>query len=126
MVSINSKAMKTVNESVTAAPTQDELFEMANLSSKRTGLPFMVWISTKEGTQHDVRVEVSKGRKVQPSEWVSVALRPTVRVVGGEMSGHDLTLLKKWIELNRDVIIKYWDGDIEDTQDAIDALKRIH
>ena len=106
---------------------QDELFEMANLSPKRTGLPFMVWISTKEGAQqHDVRVKVSKGRKVQASEWVSVALRPDVHVVGGEMTGHNLALLKKWIELNRAVIIKYWDGDIEDTQDALSALKPIH
>ena|ERR1039458_8780479 len=117
--------MRTFSEFV--EPHSDGLFEMANISSKRTGLPFMVWISTKEGArQHDVRVKVSKGRKAHASEWVSVALRPDVRIVGGEMTGPHFALLKKWIELNRDVIIKYWDGDIEDTQDAIDGLKPIH
>jgi hypothetical protein len=35
-------------------------------------------------------------------------------------------LLREWVELNRDVIIKYWDGDIEYTEDAIAALKPIH
>jgi hypothetical protein len=35
----------------------------ANLSPKRTGLPFVVWISPKAGAAHDVRVTVSKGPK---------------------------------------------------------------
>jgi len=41
------------------------------------------------------------------------------------MTPHDLDLLKKWVGLNRDVIIRYWDGDIEYTEDAIAALKPI-
>ncbi len=38
--------MKTVCEFVTA-PESEGLFEMVNLSPKRTGLPFVVWISQK-------------------------------------------------------------------------------
>ncbi len=109
-----------------AAPEPDNagLFEMANLSSKRTGLPFVVWISPKAGAPHDVRVKVSKGPKAHPSEWISVTVRPDVHVVGGaRMNAHDLGLLRKWIDLNRDVLIKYWDGDIEYTEDAIAALR---
>ena len=122
---INSK-MKTFNEFV-AEPPSDGLFEMANISPKRTGLPFVVWISPKAGAPHDVRVKVSKGPKVQSTDLVSVAIRPDVHVVsGGKMTAHDLALLKKWVELNQDVIIKYWDGDIEYTEDAIAALKAIH
>jgi hypothetical protein len=57
---------------------------------------------------------------------VSVAIRPDIHVVGeGKMTAHDLDLLKKWVGLNRDVIIRYWDGDIEYTEDAIAALKPI-
>jgi hypothetical protein len=41
------------------------------------------------------------------------------------MSPQDLALLKKWIELNYDVIVKYWDGEIEYTEDAIAALKPV-
>ncbi len=101
----------------------EALFEIANLTSKRTGLPFVVWISPKAGALHDVRVKVSKGAIVHSSELVSVAIRPDVRVVGGTMSAHDLTLLKKWIESNRDAIINYWGGEIEDTADAIALMK---
>jgi hypothetical protein len=117
--------MKTLGES-TAAPESEDLFEMANLSPKRTGLPFVVWISPKAGAPHDVRVKVSNGPKVRPSELISVAIRPEVHVVGGgKLSAHELTLLKKWIALNHDVIVKYWDGEIEYTEDAIAALKPI-
>lgn len=117
--------MKTFSESA-AEPQGDGLFEMANISPKRTGLPFVVWISPKAGALHDVRVKVSKGPRVHSSELVSVAIRPDVHVVsGGKMTAHDLDLLKKWVGLNHDVIIKYWDGDIEFTEDAIAALKPI-
>jgi hypothetical protein len=115
--------LKTLGERV-SAPESDGLFEMANLSPKRTGLPFVVWISPKAGAPHDVRVKVSKGPKVNPAELISVALRPDVHVVGpGDMSAHDLALLRKWLALNQDVIIKYWDGEIEYTEDAIAGLK---
>lgn len=118
--------MKTFNEFV-VEPQSDGLFEMANISPKRSGLPFVVWISPKAGAPHDVRVKVSKGPKVHSSELVSVAIRPNIHVVGGgKMTAHDLDLLKKWVDLNRDVVIKYWDGDIEYTEDAIAALKSIH
>jgi hypothetical protein len=116
-------AMKTSIESV-AAPESEGLFEMANLSPKRTGLPFVVWISPGAGAPQDVRVKVSKGPKVHPSGLISVAMRPNVHVAGGgNMSAHDLALLRKWVELNHDVIVKYWDGEIEYTEDAIAALK---
>jgi hypothetical protein len=117
--------MKPSSEFV-AAPQPEGFFEMANLSPKRTGLPFVVWISPKAGAPHDVRVKVSRTPKVHPSELISVAIRPDVHVVGGgNLSAHDLSLLKKWIELNHDVIVKYWDGEIEYTEDAIAQLKSI-
>jgi hypothetical protein len=122
---MGSGPTKTFSEFV-ATPESEGLFEMANLSPKRTGLPFVVWISPKAGAPQDVRVKVSKGPKVNPAELISVAIRPDVHVVGGgEMSAHDLALLRKWLALNQDVIIKYWDGEIEYTEDAIAALKPV-
>jgi hypothetical protein len=125
MVNRNGKAMKTFSEFV-ATPESEGLFEMANLSPKRTGLPFVVWISPKAGAPHDVRVKVSKGPEVQPAELISVAIRPYVHVVGdGNLSAQNLALLQKWIEVNQDVIVKYWDGEIEYTEDTIAALKPV-
>lgn len=76
------------------APEDEALFETANLSPRRTGLPFVVWISPKAGAPHDVRVKISEGPKVHPSELVSVTVRPDVRVVGGGKFGaHELEQL---------------------------------
>jgi len=125
----SESARKAVQARWTKSKAQksDGLFEMANISPKRTGLPFVVWISPKAGAPHEVRVKVSKGPKVHSSELVSVAIRPGIHVVsGGKMTTRDLDLLKKWVGLNRDVIIQYWDGDIEYTEDALAALKPIH
>jgi len=120
---MKSESTKAFSEFV-SEPEGDSLFEMANLSPKRTGLPFVVWISPKAGAPHDVRVKVSKGPRVHPSELVSVTVRPDVQVVGGgKVAAHDLDLLRKWIALNREVIVKYWEGEIEYTEDAIAELR---
>lgn len=102
----------------------DIFFDMASLGQKHTGLPFVVWISVRGGAKHDVRVKVSRSLKAVPSDLISVAIRPEVRVVGGEMSCSDLALLRQWIELNADVITRHWNGEI-DTMDALQAIRSI-
>ena len=97
-------------------------FEIANLFPKHTGLPFVVWISYKGGAQHDVRVKAWPGPQAVPSQMAWVAIRPSVRLVEGKMSANDLALLAKWVELNRDVLVNYWEGDM-DTKDAIEAIR---
>src|SRR5215213_6887933 len=93
---------------VIARPEGQALFEMANLRPERTGLPFVVLISQKGGARHDVRVKVAHGARVRPSEMVTVAVRPAVRVIRGSLEASDLALPRHGIELNRDVLVKYW------------------
>ena len=116
---------KTLQEA-TDQPRDDSeaFFEMANLFPKHTGLPFVVWISYKGGAQHDVRVKVSPGPKAQPSQMASVAIRPNAHLVEGKMKASDLALLAKWIALNHDALVKYWEGDI-DTKDAVEAIRPV-
>jgi hypothetical protein len=40
-------------------PDTDELFEMANLFPRTTGLPITVWVSPRGNARHDVRVKVN-------------------------------------------------------------------
>ncbi len=56
---------------------------------------------------------------------VTVAIRPSVRVVRGSLDAHDLDLLTQWIDLNRDTLIDYWNGIIEYTEDAMSAIKPV-
>jgi len=95
---------------------------MANFRPERTGLPFVVFIWQRGGARHDVRVKVAPGAKILPSEMVTVAVRPNVRVIRGTLDPRDLALLTRWIELNRNTLVDYWNGDIEYTEDAIAAI----
>ncbi len=103
---------------------EEDLFEMANVRPEISGLPFIVWISEKGKSRHDVRVKVSPGARVR--EFVaSVSVRPTVELVAGELDPKDLELVRRWIELNRDVIVRFWDGEIMYTDEALAALQRL-
>ena len=73
--------------------TLEAPFEMSNLFPKHTGLPFTVWISVQGGARHDVRVKVSRTPKATPQNMVSVAIRPRVRVVQGQLDAQELALL---------------------------------
>jgi hypothetical protein len=106
-----------------AEPEGQALFDMANLRPERTGLPFVVFISQRGGARHDVRVKVAPGPRVRPSEMVTVSVRPDVRVMRGKLDPAELVLLRRWIELNREALIKYRDGEIAYTEDAIAALR---
>jgi Domain of unknown function (DUF4160) len=105
----------------------DDLFEMANLSPALTGLPMVVWISERGRARHDARVKVSlvHGRRARPDRTASVSVRPTVEIVAGrELERRDMELVRRWIELNREAIIAYWNGDLL-TDEAIARLKPV-
>jgi hypothetical protein len=116
-VAANTKSVVAEGE-----PEGQASYEMANLRRERTGLPFVVFISQRGGARHDVRVKVARGAKVRPSEMVTVAIRPRVRVIRGRLDPQDLALLEQWISRNVETLIKYWDGHIEYTEDAIAAI----
>lgn len=115
----------TTRTPVNAPEQEDEdLFEMANVRPDRSGLPFVVWISQKGGARHDLRVKVSAGPKA--GAWrASVSVRPNIEVLEGDLSGEEFGLARAWIELNRDVLIKFWEGEIAYTEDALAALRPI-
>ena len=113
--------------STRVADATDDLFEMANLSPTLTGLPMVVWISERGRARHDARVKVSlvHGRRARPDRTASVSVRPTVEIVAGrELERRDMDLVRQWIELNREAIIAYWNGDLL-TDEVIGRLKPV-
>jgi hypothetical protein len=69
-----------------------------------------------------VRVKLARAAKVRPSEMITVAVRPTPRIIRGEMAAREFDLVKRWIALNQDVLVDYRNGAIEYTEDALAAL----
>lgn len=104
----------------------EELWAMAKLRPQETGLPMAVWVTENEGFAHDVRVKVSRirGGRGAWSGAASVAVRPQPHLVVGRLSTADLGLVNRWIELNRDAIIDYWDGKLSLT-DFLSRLEKL-
>jgi hypothetical protein len=96
-------------------------YEMANLFPKHTGLPFVVWINVRGGArQGSVMLKVSRNGNAIPAATISA----DIRIIEGSIDANEFELLKRWIELNRQTLIAYWEGDI-DTQDALEALRKV-
>jgi hypothetical protein len=103
----------------------EEGFDLAILPPRETGLPFVVFILQDIGIIAEVRIEIARSHRVLRPETVKVAIRPTVRLKDGYLDAQKLALLTRWVDLNRDALIKYWDGEIESTADVLQVLKPI-
>jgi hypothetical protein len=107
-------------------PETDELFEMANLFPRTTGLPMTVWVSPRGNARHDVRVKVNMthGNQMTISNTAVVGVRPTPHVITGQFSSSDEQAIFEWVALNADALVEYWEGRI-DTIQLGQALKRL-
>ena len=103
------------------APAEDvesdprDLFEMANLHPDTTGLPMTVWVSQRGDARHDVRVKVNMahGNQMSIANTAVVGVRPTPRVIAGQLSPANAPAVFQWVVLNTDVLVAYWDGQID-------------
>ena len=102
----------------------EDLFEMANLYPDTTGLPMTVWVSPRGTARHDVRVKVNMthGNQMNIANTAVVGVRPTPRVIAGQLSPTDAQEVYQWVSLNADALVAYWEGRI-DTARLIHALK---
>jgi hypothetical protein len=94
---------------------EDDLFLMANLRPAETGLPMVVWVSERGYAQHDVRVKVSTKRGPQISPTTPMAtfgVRPSPLLIAGYIPPIDQRAVERWIALNEDVIVDYWNSAI--------------
>ena len=97
----------------------DQDWAAVKLVPDDTGLPMAVWITENDGYPHDVRVKVSTlhGGRGSWRAAPSVGVRPRPHeIVPGSLPAADVALVSRWIELNRDMIIDFWNGAITPRQ----------
>ena len=116
---------RTVSEEASVL-NEDELFEMANLYPRTTGLPMTVWVGPRGRTRHDVRVKVdmTHGNQMSIDNVAVIGVRPTPYLISGRLSSDDRQAVFAWIDLNASPIVAYWDGDI-DTAELLQLLRRL-
>lgn len=97
---------------------EDDLYEMANIYPRRSGLPMTVWVSPRGNARHDARLKVCliHGNRMVPDNTASVSIRPEPRLVAGYLPPDDLQLVSQWILINRAALLSHWDGDIDSTE----------
>ena len=89
-----------------------ETYEMANLYPRETGLPLTIWVSPRGRARHDARVKVcmTPGNRMDTTNCAVVAIRPEPRLMAGKLSPRDFDIIARWIVLNQNALIEYWDG----------------
>jgi hypothetical protein len=103
---------------------QEELVEMANLTSAQTGVAGTIFISTAMGA-HGPRVKyfVQPGR-TQPSFSVSIADAPAV--VANSLSARAVRQMSPqvidWVSHNRDALLDFWHHGDTWTQPEVNAF----
>src|SRR5438132_8042512 len=107
-------------------PESDELFEVANLFPRTTGLPMTVWVSPRGNARHDVRVKVNitHGDQMNIANTAVVGVRPSPHVIAGQLSPDDQRAVFEWVSLNTAALVAYWEGRI-DTIELGQLLQRI-
>ena len=80
------------------------MFEMANLLPCRTGLKYQVWYSTQSyGYKPRIKVDIPDGKSIY-------ILIENHEVKGDidKIASKELQRIFDWIDLNKDVLLKYW------------------
>jgi len=103
--------------------------EMVTYRKKKTGVDNTIFISQQGYAQHDARIKVA----IDPpdsinvrSKTVSVAI-DSGKVVAGDKAKVSAALqrqVQKFVVLNREALLKYWDASI-DTDELAEQLKSI-
>ena len=105
------------------AASEDELFEMANFHPRTTGLGFVVWFSGDPVARHHrPRGKVRVGDDFYPFsldapiEWLATP--------APGINSKSFAELARFVELNRAVLLAYWNGQI-DTSELASRLQPI-
>jgi hypothetical protein len=115
-----------MNDPLPVNVVEDDAFAMANLRPAFTGLPMVVWVSERGNARHDVRVKVCRvhGDTIQFDNTATVAVRPHPHLAAGTLAPEDLQAVSRWITLNTNPLLDYWQGTI-DTAELLQRLWRL-
>lgn len=107
------------------------MWAMSNLSPHDTGVKgCLIWCSIGEfegkAIKHGPRIKVMLGQKITSeglADAVSVTLDPVPRVIGA-LSGRVKKQVLQFVELNRETLLQYWNGQLT-TRQMLDGLQPI-
>lgn len=101
------------------------MYEMASISTKKTGLPLKIWVSTKGKTRHSARIKVSSlcGDKLKPDATFTITIEDDPKIIGstGNIKTYDLEKVKDFVIMNKNALLMHW-NELLDTDELLDVL----
>jgi hypothetical protein len=115
-----------MGSTVAIVETDDEAEDMTSLRSEKTGIDNTIFISTKGYAPHAARIKIAVD---PPDTFNATSKSASMAIHDGGITGEYLApriveQAKRWIDLNRDVLLEYWNQKI-DTAQLIERLKPI-
>lgn len=104
--------------------------EMANISKEFTLLPVNIWVE-ESGVERDVehnephlKFQNSKSNKLDRTKLIPISIsneEPIILIKDFDMkklelSGKEFKVLQNWIRYHYDLLIKYWNSEIDTTK----------
>ena len=84
-----------------------KFYEMANISKQKTGLDFIIWIMYKTNKEkHGPRIKIKINNDFVP---ITISNDPELKA-SIKIDSKSLNKIKKFILINKDILLKYWDG----------------
>ena len=112
--------------SIAADKDDVELIEMANLGPKTTGFQYYIWVG-KPSPKHSHRIKVvNEPGRIDPANSFSISITDEPKIVAGKSTIPQKVLnnIIKWVKLNKDILIKHANMEIDD-DDLKAGLKKI-
>lgn len=106
----------------------ERFFEMTCVIPKHTGLPCIIWISTKMGNQEaHIKVQGDYSTKMNSNQLfrVTIANRPQVIGETRELSDSDIEYVKEFVKLNKRILLDFWNEVEIDVVKVILQLKQV-
>ena len=111
------KAHKPIGTDV----SEDEIFEMSNLTPRQTGLAGRIWISVNASQRHHLRHLKVEG---PDKKFYPLSIDDPVEFLAGwppGLSELQFRDLQRFVVLNREALVAHWEDQI-DTKDAFDRI----
>jgi len=124
--------LKDITEYIKQVETElfnDQLFEMANVTSRYHGIDgVVIWVGLAPG-QHGLRVKISKVPNKMDIHNSFVVMMPSLdydeKQVPNWINAQTMNKILEWIKLNQKLLNDYENGLIHDTGYFLDNISKV-
>lgn len=95
----------------------NQMFEMTNLRPRRTGLTVCVYVSERNSS-HGPRIKFMNGYgDVSVNKLCTMTVSDSPEIISDQrivLSSKDISEIKRWVILNKDLLISLWNRAIDE------------